>query len=236
MQMTVQIGGEEFEIPQVIDLATFERVMAWDIEDPTHHKPIVATVVGCTIKQLDLLDVSTFELILATVYTRFSLDKLELKRTIGLYNLKSFDDLTFGEFIDMDLMVIDGWGKHASEVTSRIYGAPENVTRTWSVVDALQSCINLVKWRNQLYKEYDEFFEIDIEDEGQNENANPQRVQLMWYEAVLILAEGQFLNISKVVERPVREALNFLTWKKNQIAKQKLEQVKQKYDLQKRTR
>ena len=58
----------------------------------------------------------------------------------------------------------------------------------------------------------------------------------MWYEAILMLADHQFLNIGLVTARPYKEALNFLTWKKNEIAKQQLEQVKRKYDLQKRSR
>ena len=149
--------------------------------------------------------------------------------------IKKFEDFTFGDFIDLDILIADGLTKHVIEIVSKLYGMPEEHAATIDINKVWSTLIALTKWREAQYREYDEFFNLSqsVEQDGPEMTIN--NLQLMWYEAVLVLADSHFLNIQHVVERPYKEALNYLTWKKNQVAQQQLANVKKKYDLQKRT-
>jgi hypothetical protein len=235
MEFSFQIGDQNYEVPAIIDIAAFERAMAWDITDIQNHKPFVASITACPIHVLNRLDNITFEVVLAICMSRLPIEEGEVNFTLGVYPIKKFEDFTFGDFIDLDILIADGLTKHVIEIVSKLYGMPEEHAATIDINKVWSTLIALTKWREAQYREYDEFFNLSqsVEQDGPEMTIN--NLQLMWYEAVLVLADSHFLNIQHVVERPYKEALNYLTWKKNQVAQQQLANVKKKYDLQKRT-
>lgn len=238
LEFSFSISGREFEIPKVIDLQLFVRAAVWDITDFKNLKPFVSILTGCPLQLLDELDDDTFNIILGVCVTRLQFSEAETMRNIGLYKLKSFDEFTFGEFIDIDLLLVSGGVQaNAIELTAKIYNMPDEVAAACDVNKVIGALFALAKWRERVYLEHDEFFNIketeDIPDEVKEVDA--QALQFMWYKAVVALANENFLDINKVVERPFKEALNFLTYKKHQADKQRLEQLKRKNDLQRRT-
>ena len=113
---------------------------------------------------------------------------------------------------------------------------PESVAANVPIKNVWNALVAATEWRQDTYRDYDEFFELSDNRGDEDVVVSLEGIQLMWYNAVLVLAEKQFLNIQHVVERPYKEALNFLTWKKNEASKMQLEQLKKKNDLQRRTR
>lgn len=232
MNVSFKIGEEIFSVPEFISLSMFERAIAWDITDVKNHKPFVATITDCPIALLNLMDTDTFNLVLGVCVSLIDVTELEVYNTLGFFSLKNFDEFTFGDFIDIDIMVADGLTGHATEIASKIYDMPYNQMAEIDVKKVFPSLIAMSKFRERVYKEYDEFFDLGTRNEANDDiEMSINNLQLMWYEAVLVLADHHFLNIQHVVERPYKEALNFLTWKKNEIAKQQLENVKRKYTI-----
>ena len=77
----------------------------------------------------------------------------------------------------------------------------------------------------------EEFFELDAA-EPSDSDPSEANIGLMWYNAIIALADEDFLKIHQVTERPYRECLNFLNWKKAKAQREKLEILKRKNDLQ----
>lgn len=236
MEFSFQIGDETYEVPKALTASVFQSAIAWDLEDIKNHKPFVSAITKCPLQHLSLLDENTFNVILASCATLLPKESDHVNRQHGVYQMKNFDTFTFGDFIDIDIYIADGLIHHVVDLIAKLYGMPDSIAAEVPIDRVWTALISLARWRELVYKEHDEFFELSSSRGGDDIESTINKLQLMWYEAVLALAEHQFLNIQHVVERPYKEALNFLTWKKNEVAKQQLEQVKRKYDLQKRSR
>ena len=236
MEFSFTIGTNEYIVPEVVTVELFQRAIAWDIEDEKNHKPFVSVMTECPIQDLNALDEEIFNLVLAACISRLNFEDTELRQNLGSFRLLDFNTMTFGQFVDIDILIADGMTKHTIELVEKLYGIPEQAAASKDVRDVWKALTEAVNFRQQVYTEHNEFFELDQGDESENVEISINNLQLMWYNAILVLAEHKFLNIQHVVERPYKEALNFLTWKKNEANKAQLEQLKRKNDLQRRTR
>ena len=242
MNLEFTVNRVEYKVPEYIDIETFEKAIVWNLDDLQNLKPFVATIVGCPLSVIDKLDEEVLAFITGTCLQKIQVHESPLEHVIGNYNLVSLESISFGEWIDLDTYMSIGPGENLSKIVRILYGIPQD-----RIADPLHWDANLVwgavkdlaEWRGQVYKEYDEFFDL-----GQGEDKSPNaeedqeeaNIQLMWWECCMALADGDFLKIHQVVERPWREALNFLTWKKAQVQKEKLQNLKRKNDIQRRTR
>ena len=239
MKLEFTIGSETYRVPDYITVETFEKAIVWNLDDLKNLKPFVATIVGCPLYHLTKLDEEVLAFITGTCLSKMQVQDADLLLSIEddtNYNLIDFDEMTFGQFIDIDTYISKGAGTNLSKIVSVLYGAKEDKVKEWNVAKVWGALREVANWRTNIYKEYDEFFELnDQEDIGDVEVSEPN-IQLMWWESTMALANEDFLKVHQVVERPLREALNFLTWKKAQVQKQKLQNLKAKNDIQRRTR
>lgn len=238
MEFSFSIGDTVYEIPEVINLQLFERALAWDITEYKNLKPFVSTITECPLSVLSLLDKETFELIIGLCLSRMEFNEITTNISIGQYKLKPFDDFTFGDFMDLDILLSGGGiTSNASQIVSKLYSMPIEEAYTTDIKEVYGTLMELARWRADVLTEYTEFFGEPNNDEDRETIKHTQeQLQFMWYEAVIVLSDNNFLNIAKVVERPYKEALNYLTYKKYQADKSQLEQLKRKNDLQRRTR
>jgi hypothetical protein len=232
MEVNFTIDEQTYVIPQEISLHTFERAVVWNIEELKNLKPFMATVLDCPIHVLNQLDEDVFLFISGVCIHKIDVSDVKVVNQIKEWKLRKFEDFTFGEWVDLDTFMSKSATQNVTKIASILYSADEEICKDWDIKKVWGAVVEANKWRQLVYKEYDEFFELG-ESEG-DEDAGDANIQLMWYQAVLALAGEDFLKIHQVVERPYREALNYLTWKKAQVAKQKLEILKQKNDLSRR--
>lgn len=235
MQVNFTIGDKEYKIPEVINLRRFERAIVWDIEDLKNLKPFVASLIDVPLMELHKLDEEVFHFLSGVCLFRIDVSQCQPREELNGYSLIDPDGFTFGQLIDLDTFISKSATQNASKIAAILYDAPIDEVEEWDVKEVWGAIQMVGKWREGVYREYDEFFELS-EVEVDPQEARESNVQLMWYEAVLALADEKFIDIHKVVERPWREALNFLTWKKDKIQKQKLEILKKKHELQRKTR
>ena len=236
MEFSFRIGTEEYTVPKVITVDLFQRAIAWDIEQEKNIKPFVSVLTECPLDQLKLIEDDTFNIILAACVSRLDLSDTELRRNIGGFQFLNLDTITFGQFVDIDILIADGITKHAIQLTEKLYGISEEVAAQKDIREVWKALETAVEWRYSVYQEHNEFFELDNNQGSDGPEMTIDNLQLMWYNAILVLAEQKFLNIQYVTERPYKEALNFLTWKKNEASKAQLEQLRKKNDIQRRTR
>ena len=146
--------------------------------------------------------------------------------------------MTFSQFVDLDTFTSKGVQNNVINIAKILYNCSRDQIKREPVEMVWGAIVEYTKWREQVYREYDEFFELSNQEGPQlsEEQKQDTNIQLMWWEAIMALASEDFLKIHQVVERPWREALNYLTWKKAQVQKEKLQQLKAKNDLQRRTK
>jgi len=235
MEVKITIGSEEYYVPEKITVELFEKAMVWDIADEKNIKPFVATILQCSLHDIDKLEEEVYGFISGVCIHRMSLWGEELHEQIDGHSLKPFDQLTFGEWVDIDTMMYQDTSAHIKDIGAIIYDAKVEDVLQWNIKDLGPSIKALSEWRVQVYKEHDEFFEIGDNPKGDGESQKAN-VALIWYDAIMTLANEEFINIERVIGRPYKEALNYLTWKKAKIAKEKMELLKRKNDLSRRTK
>tara|TARA_R110000772_G_scaffold77311_5_gene166618 strand:+ start:120 stop:824 length:705 start_codon:yes stop_codon:yes gene_type:complete len=234
MKLEFTVGSETYKVPDFIDVATFEKAIVWNLDDLRNLKPFVATIVGCPLSAVTVIDEDVLAFITGVCLQRIQLQNAIAHPEIEGDTLIDLDTLTFGQFIDLDTLISGGAGENLSKIISILYSSTQSKVNKWPVADVWGALQQVAELRSNIYKEYDEFFELS--DDVQDEDGPAPNIQLMWWEAIMALTGDDFLKIHQVVERPYKEALNYLTWKKARVQKEKLQQLKQKNDIQRRTR
>lgn len=236
MEVKFTVGSQEYRMPDWISLELFARATAWDLKEDKNVVPFVATIFDCPLADVKRLDEEVFGFIAGISIERMTLEGREVQEEIEGHRLLNFNELTFGQWVDIDTYMAAGITQNVVQLASIIYEADPEECAQWDIRLAGPALIELSKWRARVYKEHDEFFEIEGNRSAEDSESSGANIGYMWYEAIMVLADDNFLNIHQVVERPYKEALNFLTWKKSKVEKQKLEILKRKNDLSRRTR
>ena len=235
MEIQFSIGPDTYTIPQHITVGGFEQAIAWDIEDPKNIDPFVATIIGCPLAALRALDEDIYSFIQTVCLQRMQVAHGEFHEGVDGYTIIDFDKMSFANFIDLDVYISKGVGQNLTNIVSLLYNVPQAVCELWDCKQIWKAVEMIANWRKQVYLEYDEFFELSDQQEA-SDGAKESNLGLMWWEATIALANEDFYKIHQVVERPYRECLNYLTWKKSKIQKEKLDNLRRKNDVQRSTR
>jgi len=130
------------------------------------------------------------------------------------YKTVDLEKLTLGQFIDCEV-AIESDVKDIVMLSNVIF--EEKVTNDTPVEKVYDGYIRYNNYRNLLYYKYKSLFNIDdtktevVEDKPSKTRSNAH----VWYDLVMLLGGGEFLNIDEVVNRPVIEAFNWLAWNKD---------------------
>lgn len=214
MKAIVRVDGKKYVVPQELTVSQFEQLYTWGVDDTRARKMVCAVVLNAPLNQFNNISDEELETLFAICLT--PLTSLE---TAGQCDF-DFNQLTFGQFIDLDVMSHEGLFKVASQAIEIVHPevqSEEPITKYWPMLR------DWVHWRDSLYKEYSGFFNVGESVEGAEEGESND-IRRTWYMAVVALAGEDFMKINQVVERPTREALNFLAYLKDQAFKRSQEQ------------
>ena len=238
MKLEFTILDKTYYVPQHISLECFEKAIVWNLDDLKNLKPFVATIMECPLHSINKLDEEVLAFITGVCLQRFQLINQPVNFNVLEHTLIDFDEMTFSQFVDLDTFTSKGVQNNVINIAKILYNCSRDQIKREPVEMVWGAIVEYTKWREQVYRDYDEFFELSNQEGPQlsEEQKQDTNIQLMWWEAIMALASEDFLKIHQVVERPWREALNYLTWKKAQVQKEKLQQLKAKNDLQRRTK
>ncbi len=235
MEVKITIGSDEYYVPKKITVELFEKAMVWDIGDEKNIKPFVATILQCSLHDIDKLEEEVYGFISGVCIHRMSLWGEELHEEIDGHSLKPFDQLTFGEWVDLDCWIAEGINNILDKMLEIL--APDVETSA----EGLYVIESYITWRTYIYRQYAELFGINVEDdeiveEPVEKEVGPKDIVNGWYSVIIGLASDNILNVDAVTEQPVIATLNFMAHQKQkQIAEnfKKLKQQKE-YELQRR--
>ena len=224
----ININNKSYEIPERLTIEQYSKAMAFDWEDSKYYAHIVSQLTGAPIALLQKANEESLALAVALIVHQMN------QRTKGdMFNLA---DLTFGQFIDLDVWISLGVDKHLQDMADILTPKAKWADEAMWAVD------EFAKFRTFTYRQYKVLFNVnDKELEEAKEKLHlqpdPMQVARSWYKVIVSLAQEDILKIDDVTEQPLRKALNFMALQKEKVMEEQQRQLQQKrqYDLQ-RTR
>lgn len=224
----ININNKSYEIPERLTIEQYSKAMAFDWEDSKYYAHIVSQLTGAPIALLQKANEESLALAVALIVHQMN------QRTKGdMFNLA---DLTFGQFIDLDVWISLGVDKHLQDMADILTPKAKWADEAMWAVD------EFAKFRTFTYRQYKVLFNVnDKELEEAKEKLHlqpdPMQVARSWYKVIVSLAQEDILKLDDVTEQPLRKALNFMALQKEKVMEEQQRQLQQKrqYDLQ-RTR
>ena len=224
----LKINGKPYKIPERWTIAQWMELVKWDWQEPLNYPRIINLATGAPTSDLMQAEVEGIELAVSLI-----INSLE-ERTKTKETIKNFEELKFGEWIDLDIYMSLGIDKNLDKCMSILGESIE-----WAD-EALWLIQRYAEWRNSVYRSYSALFGLDepqdVEEEG--EVKDKMSVARSWYDIIVSLANEDLLKIDQVVEQPYKKVLNFMArQKQKQLAENAIKlQQRRQYDLQRNRR
>lgn len=206
-------------MPEVLTIETWASLIKWDFENIEYWPRIVGIAIGCNPMILKDAKHESLELAIILIATAMQKRK-EVK-------CKDFNDLTFGEFVDLDVYLTYGIDKHMLEITEILDAKCKDSAEAMWLID------RYTEFRMFTYRQYKELFgtETDVQAEGP---VDPMKVAKSWYRLIVQLANDNLLDIDAVTEEPLKKVLNFMALQKEKQLEeqQRILKERRKHDVQ----
>lgn len=224
MKALVTVGETKYQVPERLTVEQFAAIQQFGYDNSRTQKLICATVLQAPLNTFN--DVDEEELATLLAICLVPLGSLEAaEKTIPSLDM---DRLTFGQFVDLDVISHRGLKQNLAELIA--------VLHEQEVDEILDQPIDLywpavqewLAFRSKLYQSYSSFFDIE-ENDAKVEGSETSSVDAarVWYTALIALADEDFLKVHQVAERPVIEAMNFLAYLKDKRFRERQEQKRQ---------
>lgn len=208
-----------------MSVAQWQKIAKFDMSEKVYWPKILATALQIDERELVGAPEETLELGIS--FIRYALeygDHDELK-------IVNLDAMTFGDWIDLDIWMYDGATKSLHLILEKFANGGANTP----MPSALKALGQISNWRKQVYRVYAGLLsdgEPDIEDEDYEEDEEQQTTdpRRVWYQVLIHLAQEDMLKLEQIAEQPFRNALNFMSWRKedNQRKQREYDKLKQK--------
>ncbi len=213
---------KRFKISHWLELAKLDT-------DNKYHWPKIMAI-GFNRKFYKFLDISEDSLTLGVALV---LNQLNARREC---KLKDFTQLTFGEFVDLDVYLVLGPEKNLDEILKLICVKPPKY-----IDEALWAIEQYANFRMSTYRQYAGLFGLNDKDEQEDvdeESFEPMKIAKNWYKVIVDLAHEDITKLDDITDQPLKKTFNFMSLQKEKAIEENMKQLKQKrkHDLQRRNR
>lgn len=220
----LNIKGQEFDIREDYTIEEWINLQKWDPAIQENWPRLISDATGITMQQAKEIPLETLQVAIGLLMVTLSPDHCTLKDIVEDHGLIDFNTITFGQFVDLEVLISRDPRKTLDKMIAVMYGGKD--TRDWQLRDTWPALQKYLVFRKGIYNSYKTLFEIEDIDTSTQEEVKDQGHA--WYDMIMILADEKFLNIDSAVDRPLIEAFNFLAWKKDQAIKMEQQIQKQK--------
>lgn len=240
MKFELNIEDHTYSIPDFYTLGQWAKMNQWNMKDPNDWPFLVADALDIknpgVIMKMKYEDETKFTFLVSIVLSALNLKGDEVAPEIHGHRMLNMNELNLGAFIDLDILASEG--KNLDKLFATLYDIPLETARELPVHLALPALKQFSDWRRSIYRSYSALFDyrdINPEDSVKPDASEETKMSPAhsWYEVVMALTDGTFRDIDYVVNRPFREAFNFLAWKKTKMAEERMAMEKAKQKLRK---
>lgn len=215
MRYTLHIEDKIYEVPDKLTIKQFKDLSNWDIRLEENWGKIMSIVMNVPYEDVLIIPEKTIELAIVFLVDRIYPDTSPLKD--GIIDVKK---VNVGTFVDMEVYISGGIQKNVYEIIQRLY----NITPTddMLIYDYYGGIKYYLNWRLNIFNSYRKLFGLDDEF-SKNDNELEEKIDpaYNWYNFIMVLCNEDFLKIEEVVNKPIIEALNFLSYKKDKAEEEK---------------
>ena len=213
MKYKLHIDDKVYEVPTKLTIRQFKELGSWDINVQENWGKVLSIVMNVPYHEVLLIPEKTIELAIVFLIDKIYPDVPPNKKI-------DTNNVDVGLFVDMEVYISGGIQKNIYEIIERLYGiTPTDDEYLEEYYGGIKYYLN---WRLNIFNSYrklfgldDEFSKNDIELE---EKIDPA---YNWYQFIMVLCNEDFLKIEEVVNKPIIEALNFLSYKKDKAEEEK---------------
>lgn len=226
MSHQLLIDNNTYEVPDKLTIKQFHELGNWDITLESNWRKIISIVMDIPYTDAILIPDKTVELVITFLIEKIYPDTSPIKK--GAFDI---NNITVGLFVDMEVLISKGVQKNIYNIIKRLYEIePEDTMYIYDYYGGIKYYLN---WRLNIFNSYRKLFGLDDEfSKNDIELEDKVDPSYNWYQFIMVLCNENFLDINKVVEEPIIQALNFLAYKKD-----KAEDEKRKLDdLQRNSR
>lgn len=218
---TLVINDKEYAHPTKLTIRQWMEIVKWDINNKSHYKYIMSVALGVSREEQDLIPDQLAELGIGMLAFVLNPALKPYKKEVNDHSLVKFDEMLFGKFVDLEVYINDGINENFDKIVSLIYDADD--VSDWDVADVFGAVIAYNYYRLNLFRQYKNLFDSESTDDDEPQIRSIPRI---WYDIIMVIADGQFLNIDKVTDSPTIQCFNWLAWNKDRIRieKQQLQQ------------
>jgi hypothetical protein len=203
------IGDNEYKLPDNLSLDKWVEMNKWT------HMPAKFISVGMDmpINEAAIVPEETQALACALLVAIQNPEWHEVKTSLYGHQLIKFDDLTLGQFIDLENYMAE-YSSMMPKMVEVLFDIEDTDDVTLNdVYAAVQSYIN---WRKLLYMQYERLFNIDRDEEEIDEvKRKKNNTAHIWMDITMVLANNDFTKMDEVLLKPIRQCLNWLAWNKD---------------------
>ena len=223
--MQININNKAYKFPAHLTMEQWCHIVDnYDFEDISEYVQIINYLTDAPVELLEKSESGTLELAMA-----FVIRMLNYRVPTNMIN---FEELTFGQFIDLDIYLNMGVTKHYGEILEILQVKKEGAEFCMYAIETYNN------YRIYIYRQYKKLFEIeDSAFESESEGSvDPLSVARNWYQIIVSLANEDLLKIDEVTDQPLKKALNFMAYQKEKQLEENLKRLKQQreYDLSRR--
>ena len=220
----LQLDGKDYRFPKRLEIGLWSQLAQLDLGEPLMWPRALHLVTGAPLALLCQAPHKALELGMGFL--------LQLMGQRKVAEHKPFEELTFGQWVDLDIWLIWGADRHLADLLDIL--SPEIVYAD----EALWIIEKYSRWRLSVYRSYSALFGLN--DPRDDEGGDPDKMAIArgWYAVMVRLAQGDILRLDPVAEQPLKKALNMLAYQKQVDAEEaaRQQEITRKYDLQRNSR
>ncbi len=220
--MEIIVNGIEYQFDDRLTIDQWKSVMQYDFTIAANWPTIIELITGVPKSILVRANKDTLELGAAIIVNMCN-QRRQVKIT-------PMDQLTFGDFVDLDSMIAMGTEKHLDTMA-------ELLTSTKWADEALWAVEQWTNYRMWIFRQYAGLFGLDDVDEPTEDDAAPMdkdAVARNWYKIIVDLANDDILKLDLITEQPLIKTLNFMALRKERQLEENMKIIEQNAKLQKR--
>jgi len=222
----ININDKQFAIPQRLTINQYNSLLSFDWEDPKYYPMIVSQLINAPLPLLAKADPKSLALGIV-----FAVKAMNERKEVEMLNL---DEITFGEFIDLDVYLTIGIEKHFKDIAKILCPKAKFSDEVMWAIE------KYVAFRTFTYRQYKILFGITDHDiyDAEPDEIKKTQIAKSWYNIIVNIAKENILYIDRVTEQPLKKALNFMALQKEKAVEENLkkQQQQRRYDLQRNSR
>lgn len=208
------IGNQEYQKPEKLTVSQWSRIAVLE-QTPENYWRVISIALNVPEEQAILIPVDTATLGYQFIMTLMSPTDKQYKTIHHDCKLLDFNTITLGQFIDLEVYITQDFNGNLNKIVSLLYNTTD--VDHWYINDVFGATQAYLSWRSLIYHSYKNLFEVS---EKSEESTDQVSIPHVWLDITMTLADGRFLDMDPVLEKPLIQAFNWLAWNKDTKRKQ----------------